>query len=123
MVYCKTCGKESKKRICKDCQYLLDNGADEETIKRMKSNDFVNAIWEKNKIISEKLADAYYQSVIDNYKKKEDSKENFGYNTFIDGIKLGLDIIIPMLDEKTINIINAKIKSMIIHRNKFNNRR
>ena len=115
---CKICGKESENRICKDCQYHLNHGADEETIKRMLSNDPVKEVWKENEEYSEKLAEAYYESVIENYKKTKDSKENFGYNTFIDGIRLGLDIVVPMLDKGKIIDVQDKIESMLEFRNK-----
>lgn len=120
MVYCKICGAKSVSRICDGCQYCLNNGAAEETIKKMKSNDVVNKIWKENESYSERLANAYYDSVIENYKKTNDSKENFGYNTFIDGIRLGLDIVVPMLDEDAIKEIRAKIEDMISQREEFN---
>jgi DNA-binding ferritin-like protein (Dps family) len=57
----------------------------------MLNDDEVKKIWKENEKRAEKLADAYYDSVIENYPKNKSSKENFGYNTFIDGIRLGLD--------------------------------
>lgn len=113
MTYCRICGKKSKNRVCNNCQYLIDNGADEETIKKMLSNDNAKKIWKANEEHSEELACAYYDSVIQNYKVTIDSKENFGYNTFVDGIRLGLDIIMPLLDEEGQEKVIDKIKSMI----------
>ncbi|MEA3514192.1 MAG: hypothetical protein U9R34_01845 [Nanoarchaeota archaeon] len=120
MAYCRICGKESgDERVCKDCNYLLKNGASEETIKTMLSDDKTKKVWEENKAISEELAEAYYDSVIENYKGiKDDSKENFGYNTFADGIRLGLDIVMPMLDEDMQMKVKEKIEGMVRIRGK-----
>lgn len=118
MVFCGICGRESEKRVCTNCQYFLDNGSDEETIKKMLSDDNANRIWKANNKYAEELGDAYYESVIENYKKTNDSKENFGYNTFIDGIRLGLDIIIPLLDDENQKMAIKKIKSMVKIRKK-----
>ncbi|MBU1005225.1 MAG: hypothetical protein KKC54_08090 [Nanoarchaeota archaeon] len=116
MPYCRICGHKSQEKECKNCKYLLDNGADEQTIKRMLSNDEVNKIWKENGRYSEKLAHAYYDSIIENYPENKDSKENFGFNTFVDGIRLGLDIVVPLLDEKARDIVVAKIDNMIKRR-------
>ena len=113
MPYCKICGKESGKRVCVNCQYLLDNGADEKTIKKMLSDDATKKIWKDNERYSEELGEAYYDSVIENYPSNNDSKENFGYNTFVDGVRLGLDIVIPLLDKENQDKVVDKIKSMI----------
>jgi len=113
MPYCKICGKEAGKKVCVNCQYLLDNGADEETIKKMLSDDETKKVWKANEKRAEELGEAYYDSVIENYKVTDDSKENFGYNTFIDGVRLGLDIIIPLLDKDDQDKVVEKIKSMV----------
>ena len=123
MVYCRICGKESEKRTCANCQYFLDNGADEQTIKKMLSDDKTKKAWKANEIYSEELGEAYYDSVIENYKVTNNSKENFGYNTFVDGIRLGLDIIIPLLDEGSQEKVIEKINSMIEVRKKASGRR
>lgn len=120
-LHCKVCGKNSgNKHFCKNCAYLLKNGASEETIKLMLSNDSVNKVWVENEGLAEKLAYAYYDSVLENYKKhiKNDSKENFGFNTFLDGIKASLDIIMPLLGEDEQKVVKEKINSMIAIRNK-----
>jgi len=83
----------------------------------MLSDDDVKKIWKENEKYSVELADAYYDSVIENYKVTNDSKGNFGYNTFIDGVRLGLDIIMPLLDEEYQEKVIDKIKSMIKVRN------
>lgn len=115
-MHCRICGKKSDEtRICPECSYLLKNGADEETLRKMYSDDKTKKIWVDNKKISEHLANAYYSYVLDNYKGhfKKDSKENFGYNTFVDGINLGLDIVVPLLGEETQNKVKEKIDNMI----------
>ncbi len=111
---CRICGNQSQKRVCNRCNYFLKYGATEETIKNMLSDSKTQKIWDENKKISMDLANAYYRSTIENYEiPKKTSKEDFGYNTFIEGIRLGLDIIIPMLDDESRNIIIEKIKEMI----------
>lgn len=120
-LHCKICGKNSgNERVCKNCDYLLNNGASEETIRTMLSNDAVKKVWMENKELAEKLAQAYYESVLENYKEqmKNDSKENFGFNTFSDGINMSLDIIMPLLDEDTQILVKKKIDSMIAIRDK-----
>ena len=90
----------------------------------MLSNDNVKKIWKANEKYAERLGNAYYDSVIENYKFiKKDSNENFGYNTFVDGIRLGLDIIIPLLDEGSQEKVIEKINSMIEIRKKASGRR
>src|SRR3989339_989365 len=115
-LHCTICGKTSgNERFCKNCAYLLKNGGSEETIRKMLSDDTVKKIWKENKAIAEKLANAYYESVLESYKKqmKHDSKENFGFNTFSDGINMSLDIIMPLLDENTQDMVKEKINSMV----------
>ena len=122
-MHCRICGNKSdESRLCKNCKYLLDNGSDEYTIRRMLSDDKTKKVWEENKKIAQDLADTYYDSVLQGYKTQimKDSKENFGYNTFTDGINLGLDIIIPLANEEVQNKIKEKIKNMIEIRKKAN---
>lgn len=115
---CRICGKDSKnERECLQCAYFLKHGADEETIKATYSDDETNKIWQENKNVADELAKAYYDSLIDNYPKsqmKKSSKEEFGFNTFTDGIRVGLDIILPLLDLESQEKAKAKIKEMII---------
>lgn len=61
----------------------------------------VEEIWKENGEIADKLADCYYGSILEEYKDyiKNDSKENFGFNAFADGVRVGLDIVIPLLDK------------------------
>ena len=61
------------------------------------------------------LAYCYYQSLLDQYQKfmEKDTKENIGFNAFVDGIQLGLDATLPMVDNQTRKAIKDKIKSMI----------
>lgn len=82
----------------------------------------VKKIWEENTNTATKFADAYYDSVLKGVKEfiKKDTKENVGYNMFLDGIRVGLDIIIPLLDEKTKKKVDDKIKMMLTKR-KFAN--
>lgn len=122
---CKICEKESTSSTCKNCAYLSKNGASEETIKKMAGDERVNKIWAENKTIAQTLADTYYPSVVENYKKmaEKDSKENYGYNTFTDGINMALDIAMPLLDEPSQEKIKAKISSMIETRKELEKKR
>jgi len=90
----------------------------------MKENKFVSAerIWKKNEHIAEELADCYYDSVLEGYKEhiEKDSKENFGFNVFVDGIRIGLDIIIPLLDENHTEKAKQKIETMIKYKTALN---
>lgn len=110
---CDMCERESEKKVCDECLFMLNNGADKESIRKMMSEDFMQKISNNNGKYAEDLADAYYDSVIEEYKDVEDTKENFGYNTFFDGIKMGLDIIIPILDQKQRDDVHNQIESMI----------
>ncbi|MBI4981175.1 hypothetical protein HZC30_06495 [Candidatus Woesearchaeota archaeon] len=115
---CRICGNGIK--LCERCNYLLKNGANEETIKKTLSDTRTNQIWDENKKVAEELANAYYDSVLNEYKKqlKKDSKENFGYNTFADGINLGLDVVLPLLDAEHLQKAKDKIKMMLKIRRK-----
>ncbi len=121
---CRFCGStECKEDVCEHCAYLLKNESDEQTLTKMHSDHKTLKIWEENEQIAVRLADAYYESVIRNYKIKEnedDSPETFGYNTYIGGIKTALDIIIPLVSENEQNMIKAKIDAMIEVRRDFN---
>jgi hypothetical protein len=121
-MHCRICGKSAKQTdLCKACTYYSKHGASEEALRRMYSDDETKKIWRENKKIAEELANAYYDSVIENYKAPaSDSKENFGYNTFIDGIRLGLDVTLPAIDEELRKKIQQKIESMIRFRTKQN---
>lgn len=115
-IKCEICGKESILKVCKDCNYLLRHGASKLTIKTMLSDDKTNRIWNKNKEIASRLANAYYTPLLDSYNNKKmqkDSKENFGFNTFADGITLGLDIVMPLLDEVHFKKARDKIRMML----------
>src|SRR3989338_7344394 len=121
MAFCRICGKASEAGVCPNCQYFLDSGSDEETLKRMLSNDIVKSIWKQNEQRAEDLGRAYYDSVLENYlPSAEDSKENFGFNTFVDGIRMGLDIILPLLDDAAQEMVIEKINGMVEFRNKAN---
>ena len=119
-MFCRICGNKSgNERECKRCIYFLDHGADEAAIRRMLSDDRTKAVWKENEKTAEELARAYYDHVIENYnlgQVKKHSKENFGFNTFIDGIRLGLDVIMPLLDEDLKKKVNEKIDSMVASR-------
>ena len=119
-MFCRICGNKSgNERECKRCIYFLDHGADEAAIRRMLSDDRTKAVWKENEKTAEELARAYYDHVIENYnlgQVKKHSKENFGFNTFIDGIRLGLDVIMPLLDEDLKKKVNEKIDSMAASR-------
>lgn len=78
-------------------------------------------IWDENYDFADKLGTAYYDSLLEEYDKKaiaKDSKKNFGFNTFCDGIRLGLDIVMPMLDDNGIKEAKKKIKLMLNRRKK-----
>lgn len=114
MPYCKICGRKSREEsVCSNCRYFLDNGADELTIRKMLSDDKVKKIWKDNGKYSEELAREYYDSLIENYDVTDDSKENFGFNTFTDGIRLGLDIVMPLISVDDRAKAIEKIKTMI----------
>ena len=116
-MFCRICGGESgNKRECKRCTYFLEDGVEEYVIRRMLSDDKTKSIWSANERVAEVLAKVYYEHVIKNYNQEEikkSSMEDFGFNTFVDGIRLGLDILLPLLDEKTKNEVDKKIISMI----------
>ena len=119
-MFCRICGNNSgNERECKRCIYFLDHGADEAAIRRMLSDDRTKAVWKENEKTAEELARAYYDHVIENYnlgQVKKHSKEDFGFNTFTDGIRLGLDVIMPLLDEDLKKKVNEKIDSMAASR-------
>ena len=120
-IKCEICGKESDMMVCKTCDYLLRYGASKSTIKTMLSDDKTNKIWGENKGIANRLASAYYSALLDSYdnkKTQKDSKENFGFNTFADGITLGLDIVMPLLDEAHFKKARNKIEMMLSIREK-----
>jgi len=117
LMFCRICGNKSgDERECSRCIYFLDRGDDEDSIKRMLSDDKTRKIWIENEEIAEDLAKTYYYYVIESYNKeqvKKHSKENFGFNAFVDGIRLGLDIIMPMISEELWTEVDDKVKSMI----------
>lgn len=78
----------------------------------------LDKIFKDNTKTAEELAYCYYQSMLDKYKKylNKDTTENFSFNAFVDGIRLGLDVTLTMVDNKTRKAIKGKIKSMIQHR-------
>ena len=87
----------------------------------MLSDDVVKKVWKENKAIAEELAEAYYGHLLKNYSPaqiKKDSKENFGFNAFADGINLGLDVIMPLLDEEHSKKVLEKIETMLRIRKK-----
>ena len=115
-MHCKICSRKSDEtRLCKECIYFLDHGGDEQSLRKMYSDDKTKKIWEENEMLSLALGETYYDSVLENYKNinKKDSKENFGYNTFTDGIRLALDIAMPMMDKTLQKRIKEKMKIMI----------
>ena len=74
--------------------------------------------------MADDLGQAYYDYLLKEYDKKvtsKDSKENFGFNTFCDGIRLGLDAIMPLLDEGGIKAAKQKIKDMLEIRKRAKN--
>lgn len=101
----------------------LKNRVSEEMIKKVLFDTKTNKIWNENKAIANRLAYAYYDFLIEAYDKnriKNDSRKNFGFNTFADGINLGLDTIMPLLDDVHIKKVKAKIETMLKIREKEN---
>ena len=82
----------------------------------------VKKIWKENEILAEELGDAYYDSILKESEEfiKKDTKENIGYNMFVDGIRVGLDIIMPLLNEKMQGKVKHKIEQMLTKRNLAN---
>lgn len=110
---CKFCKKKSDFEVCNEC-------TKKQHPKRAKQ------IWNQTKELANDLGQAYYDHLLDKYDKKiivKDSKENFGFNTFCDGINLGLDIIMPLLDDSGINAAKQKIKGMLEIRRRKTNRK
>lgn len=100
---CRFCGKETLFEICEDC------------IRKHNPNR-AEKIWKKNKERATKLGEAYYDFLLKEYNKKtieKDSKENFGFNTFCDGIRLGLDMIMPLFNESELRIAEKKIDDLL----------
>ena len=119
---CTICGTGDG--ICASCAYMVKHGATEETIKRMHTDKKTNEIWKQNEKIANDLGDVYYDSVLDVFSSaliKRDSKENFGYNMFCEGIRVGLDVVVPLLDPKTKQRLGMKIKDMIEFRKDWKN--
>ncbi len=87
----------------------------------IETNEEVKKIWKENEEIADELADCYYDSILDEYNKyiEKDTKENFGYNAFSDGIRVGLDIILPLLSDFDRIKIKEKINSMVEKRRKI----
>lgn len=81
----------------------------------------VKEIWKENETLAEELGDAYYDSVLKESEEfiKKDSKENIGYNMFVDGIRVGLDIIMPLLNEEMQEKVKNKIEQMLQKRTIF----
>jgi len=75
----------------------------------------MDEIFKENTKTAEELAYCYYQSLLDQYQKfmEKDTKENIGFNAFVDGIRLGFDVTLPMVDNQTREAIKGKIKSMV----------
>lgn len=116
-LFCRICGGRSVHQSeCKDYRYFLKHGVEESAIRAMHSDEKTKKIWAENEHIAESLARAYYDFVLENYAKKDvqtGTKEDFGFNTFVDGIRCGIDIIIPMLDDEMQARVKDKINSMI----------
>ena len=103
MVKCRFCGKESFFEMCESC------------IKK-QNPDRTDNIWKNNIKLADNLGESYYKFLLKEYDKtsvKKDSKENFGFNTFCDGIRMGLDIVMPLLDDEGLNSARQKIKDML----------
>ena len=117
---CSVCKEKNNREICDRYRDLIKNGASEEAVKRMLSDKETNKVWEENKHTANILADAYYESILDEFKgeMKKSSKETFGYNTFAEGITIALDIIMPMLDKESRAVVKRKIDMMISARKK-----
>ena len=104
---CRECGKKCLFGLCEECLEQKEPRA--------------SKIWQKNCELADKLGNAYYDSLLKNYDLKiisKSAKKDFGFNTFCDGIRLGMDIIMPMLDENGIKAVQQKIKAMLKLKNK-----
>ncbi len=99
---CRFCGKESFFDMCEEC------------IKKQHPNR-TEKIWKDNQKLADELGLAYYDFILKEYKKPaaKDSKENLGFNTFCDGIRLGLDTVMPLLDDFEIKAAKRKINDML----------
>ena len=119
-LHCTICGNSGSKSICKNCAYLLKNGATEESIRKTLGDHAAQKVWKANRKIAEGLAKAYYGHLLENYNPAQIKKdfENFGFNAFADGINLGLDVIMPLLDEEHSKKVLEKIENMVSIRKK-----
>jgi len=119
---CRICGKHSgAERECQKCSSALMKGVDDSTLKLLYSDDQTKKVWAENGEIAEKLARAYYGHLLEGYggaTLKKDSRENFGFNCFADGIRCGLDIVMPLLDEETREKARTKVSQMLQARKK-----
>lgn len=99
---CYYCSKETPLEICKECD-------EKASAKRTQ------LIWNNNKRKSHELSEVYYDYILDVFRDrmKNDSKENFGFNMFAEGINMGLDIVMPFLDDDLLQGANKKIRDMI----------
>lgn len=116
---CKICGATSGGvNLCLRCEFLLERGVRLETLKRLQNKTQVEKVLRENRRLSTKLADTYYDSLLKKSKNvlKKDSKENFGYNTFIAGIELGLDMVLPLVDAMTRKEIREQMQWMMVMR-------
>lgn len=88
----------------------------------IKERERVDKIWKENLEISGRLAECYYDSILEEYGEpiEKSSKEDLGFNTFADGIRVGLDIIIPLLDENKKKETEERINFMIEKRERIN---
>jgi hypothetical protein len=116
---CRVCGAAAGGgSLCLRCEFLLEKGVRQETLKRWQNTMQVEKVLRENGRFSVKLADAYYDSLLKKSKNvlKNDSKENFGYNTFIAGIELGLDMVLPLVDTVTRKEIREQMQWMMVMR-------
>ncbi len=78
-------------------------------------DESVRKIWKENEDIAKSLGDAYYDSILEESEEliEKYDKENVGYNMFVDGIRVGLDIVVPLLNEEMQDKVKDKIEGML----------
>lgn len=118
---CKVCGKESgKTNVCSKCSYFLKHGGDEKSLKEMYSDEKAQKVWKEDEALADELAEVYYDGILDSYGErwiKKVDKKTLGFNNFADGIRAGLDTIMPLLDDEMREKVKQRIQVMKINAN------
>jgi len=118
---CKICGKESgSSDTCKKCSYFLKHGNDEESLKAMYDDKDAQKAWEEDETLADELTEMYYDSLLDSYGEKwikKVDKKVLGFNTFADGTRAGLDIIMPLLDDEMREKVKQRVQIMKMNAN------